>query len=275
MPPSYPLVRNQTKESIAKFFLSFGHVFKVFLIIVICITYGNRKLIGKATILLFFSMIYNTLLKQIFKVPLYPHLGEGYAFPSGHMHAFGLFYGYFFIHSKNPVFKVFTSIIIVGISISLVYMRYHHAFDVFGAVVFFVVELFIDDYIVHNYGEKIDLLVILSICVISTFGLFLEMHEIQFHIWLALYGMVGIILAFFVIKNSGYQNFLQKSLSLAITLTLNKFLTDFWKRCDFKRSYVSQLIYLFVPLIIIGALKVCQRVSLPRTFFDDWPIFRN
>ena len=115
MVDSYPLVRNPTLEAIAKFMLSFGHVNKLFPIITLGSIFGNRILFGKAAMILFFVMIYNTLLKNIFQVKLSSHLGEGYSFPSGHMHGFGLFYGFLFLNTKNIIIKTILSIIVVGI----------------------------------------------------------------------------------------------------------------------------------------------------------------
>lgn len=268
MVDSYPLVRNPTKESIARFFLSFGHIFKIYPFILSSFIFGNRLICAKATIFIFFSMIYNTLLKYTFKVPLNPHLGQGFSFPSGHMHAYGLFYGYYFLHLKNSIFGLIFLIIFIGIAISLVYMRYHKIFDVCGAILFVIFELIIDHFLSAKYGEKFTISIIFTICLISIFCLYLKIHQIQYHIWLAIYSIIGITVAFYVIQGGYGQNFLQKCLALLLTLTVRWILTKIWDYFDFDEFYLSEVPFILSPILTIYALKFSLLVKLPDIFID-------
>lgn len=268
MVDSNPIVRNPTKETIARFFLTFGHIFKIFPFIIASFIYGKHLICAKATIFIFFSMIYNTLLKYIFKVPLYPHLGKGYSFPSGHMHAYGLFYGYFFLHSRNLLFQIIFLIIFIGIAISLVYMRYHRALDVLGSILLVIFELYIDQLLTQKYGEKFVICLICSICLISTFCLYLKIHEIQYHIWLAWYTMSGIILAFYVIQINESQNFLQKSVALLITFLVRWIIEKIWDHFDFDDFYLSEIPFFLAPIYTVLALKFSMVLNLPEIFVD-------
>lgn len=260
---------DSTKESIARFFLTFGHIFKIFPFILAGFIYGNRLIIAKATIFIFYAMICNTLLKQIFKVPLYPHLGPGYSFPSGHMHAYGLFYGYFFLHSKSFILHSIFFFIFFGIATSLVYMRYHRQTDVLGSILVVFAELFIDQIIIEKYGEKKSVFFIVIICLICTFCLYLKMHEIQYHIWLAWYTMSGTILAFYAVQISNNQNFLQKSLALFVTLFGRWLIMKIWNSLDFDYYCLSEIPFLLLPLMTVAALKFSMMFDLPEIFVDQ------
>lgn len=120
---------------ISTLFLLFNKDVIMIPIIVIGLLSTRKKIFAHAMVLLTFTLIYNTLLKDIFKVPLYPWLHEGYAFPSGHMHTAVVFYGWLLIHSKNSL-KIPLLGIIAGVGWALIFERFHDLFDVAGAFLF-------------------------------------------------------------------------------------------------------------------------------------------
>lgn len=275
MVDSYPLVRNPTLESIAKFFLSFGRESKLFPIIFLGSIFSNRLLFGKSAVILFFVMIYNTLLKNIFKVRLNSHLGEGYSFPSGHMHGFGLFYGFLCVYSKNIVIKTILFIIVIGIGTSLVYMRYHVPFDVIGASFFLIFELILENYLSKKYGDKKVVLMIFGVTIINILGLIIMKVKLLDHIWLSVYGMIGAIIGFFYIKINGRVNFLQECFSLIILVGLNVIVFKSWSYFKFKQSFLTQIPFLFAPLSISLSLILSNYVNLPNVYIDDMKLSQN
>ena len=113
--------------------LELCHITVILPLVLIGLFSRHRNTLLQATFLLFFVMIFNTLLKYLFKVPLLPHLGDGYSFPSGHMHASGIFYAYLLIKSRNNIVKGILLGLILGIACSLVYFNYHRWEEIFGA----------------------------------------------------------------------------------------------------------------------------------------------
>lgn len=102
---------------------------------------GNKRIFGNGLIILLFSMIFNSFLKGLFQVPLHPAIGAGYAFPSGHMQASFVFYGWIFLHFKSILLRRVIPFIIVAIGYSLIYQGYHTFADVIAAIGFGVITL--------------------------------------------------------------------------------------------------------------------------------------
>lgn len=132
-----------TPYYIAQFFLTFSSFSALVALFLMGFIALNRKIWGQGFFLLLFTMILNTLLKYFFHVPLMPHLGKGFAFPSGHMHAAMAFYGWLFIHYRHPALRSLLLTVLTGIGFSLIYFRYHSLIDVIGAVAFGSLSLFI------------------------------------------------------------------------------------------------------------------------------------
>jgi hypothetical protein len=92
---------------------------------------------GNAILLVLFTMIFSAFLKSLFLVPLNPALGiKGYAFPSGHMQAAVVFWGFLFQTYSTPIFRKFLLFIMAGIGYALIQQGYHNFWDVGGAVGF-------------------------------------------------------------------------------------------------------------------------------------------
>lgn len=77
------------------------------------------------------STCINITLKVLFKIPLMPQLGKGYAMPSGHMQAAFVFYGLIFLIQKLRIKSFCFLILIIGFSI--IFKNYHTANDIICA----------------------------------------------------------------------------------------------------------------------------------------------
>lgn len=81
-------------DSLANFFLSFGHVTLIFPVVVLGYIWLSRSFFYHAITLIFLSMMVSFALKVTFKIPLPPLLKkEGFGFPSGHMQMATVLYG--------------------------------------------------------------------------------------------------------------------------------------------------------------------------------------
>jgi hypothetical protein len=96
----------------------------------------------RTVLLLSFTIIYNLGLKSIWQIPLLPPL-EGWAFPSGHMHAAVVFWGWLAIEVHRAWFTKIVLLFLCIISYGLIYYFYHYPIDVVGAAAFGSFSLFL------------------------------------------------------------------------------------------------------------------------------------
>lgn len=105
-------------------------------IIVVGLLWGRHPaMFGRTLLLVCFTMIYNLGLKSIWKVPL-PPLLDGWAFPSGHMHAAVIFWGWLSIEIRRVWFSEIVLLILLIVAYGLLYHGYHWPLDILGAIGF-------------------------------------------------------------------------------------------------------------------------------------------
>lgn len=127
-------------EHLANFFLLFSN--EIFLISLIFIGFAlSPKLTLVPTLLFFFTMIFNPLLKAFFNIPFPPELvarlgRNGFSFPSGHMQSACVFYGWFLVNNKSRLIRSILVIVIIGNGFGIIYNRYHNIYDILAAIFF-------------------------------------------------------------------------------------------------------------------------------------------
>jgi undecaprenyl-diphosphatase len=92
--------------------------------------------------LLFLTMLYNAILKHMFKWPL-PETcpGHGYGFPSGHTNFMTVFYVWIVVVNKNFILRFVVVVLWITSIISLVLAGYHYHIDVILAVPFSIFSI--------------------------------------------------------------------------------------------------------------------------------------
>lgn len=117
-------------------------VYGIVVFTMIGFVFVDRKVFGYCMYLLFLTMIYNTILKNIFQMPL-PETcpSTGFGFPSGHAHFYSVFYFWVMVHYKHNIFRIVCFIMWAFSCFRVVYLGYHYAFDVFAASVFALVSV--------------------------------------------------------------------------------------------------------------------------------------
>lgn len=246
-------------DILAHFFLKFGHITIIFPIVVLGMIFHKRDLYAKAVCVLLWVMIFNTLLKHLFKVPLFPHLGPGYAFPSGHMHAACAFYGYILYKVDNKYVKIFLGMLLSCIGFSLIHCHFHDFIDVSGAVVFAIAELAIYHFTSNKFRDKIVgyIAVLSAIVIMITLN---YVHKIEFHIWLAFYALVGMELALSITKDVQLKSIPYKVLAFIITSIAIAGVYYLFKYINFNTYYLSELRFILVPLIIVGSVSLVSKM---------------
>ncbi len=238
---------------ILRIFLKIGNVYSIAFISICGAIFHKHKMYLIPAALVCFVMIFNTLLKDFFKVPLFPHLGEGYAFPSGHMHAATIFYGYFLYKIKNPKIKILIAILLSIIGFSLIQCHYHDWFDVLGAVAFSTIELSLCNMLSKKLGDNELIKYIFGVTVISFITLHVT-YSTPPHTWLALYTSIGIVIFFFFgLKHK--LTIIQKIIALIISILSIWIINYIFKslHCFEGPEYIKTLNFLFFPLAIMEA----------------------
>lgn len=118
----------------AKAFLFFAQ--ENIVIVLLCIGFFgyDKKKITRTLFILLFSMIVNAFLKSLWKIPLPPEVGTGYAFPSGHMQNSMVLWGWLSLEIKRKAFFAFSISLLCGIAFGLIQLGYHSLIDILGAL---------------------------------------------------------------------------------------------------------------------------------------------
>jgi undecaprenyl-diphosphatase len=101
----------------------------------------KRDVFAKALCLLLFSMIFNAFLKSIWQIPLPTGVGDGFAFPSGHMQTATIFWFWIGLEFRHKFLWLLIAFLLSGIAFGLVHFNYHTLPDVLGAMFFATLTL--------------------------------------------------------------------------------------------------------------------------------------
>lgn len=248
-------------DSFAHFCLKFGHITFILPIVIVCMIFHKRDIYAKATCFLLWVMIFNTLLKHLFKVPLFPHLGAGYAFPSGHMHAASAFYGYILYKTDNKFVKIALIALLCALGFSLIHCHFHDLMAVLGAVGFAIAELLIYHVISINFGDKVVGVVSIVSAVAIMFTLNI-IYKVEFHVWLAFYALIGMETALSITQDNKLSSISRKSLALILSTIMIAGVYYLFKALAFDKFYLSEIRFALIPLIIVGAIHFSERVKV-------------
>lgn len=250
-------------ESFARFCLKFGHITFILPAVVFCMIFFKRDIFAKATCFLLWVMIFNTLLKHLFKVPLFPHLGTGYAFPSGHMHASAAFYGYILYRTGSNFLKCTLGVLLGCIAFSLIECHFHDFKDVGGALLFAILEIGVYHLLARYFGEQSVAVIALG-SAIAIMVVLSVIYKVEFHVWLAFYGLAGMELAQSIMEDSELHSVTQKFCALGIALALIVAVCYFFKFMAFDKFCLSEMRFALIPFIIVGTKKWVAKVVAKR-----------
>lgn len=242
-------------DSLAHFCLKFGHITVILPCVMLGIIFHKRDIYAKAACFLLYVMIFNTLLKILFKVPLFPHLGNGYAFPSGHMHAASVFYGYILYKTKYQSVKYILSAVICCLGFSLIYCNFHDLLDVVGAVGFAVAEIFAYHIIYQKFGESGTAFFSIISAIIIMFVLQI-IHKIEPHVWLAFYGLIGTEFSLMFFEDKKIKQISTKIVVSILSTLIIVALYYLFKFLDGNPAYITYIKFALIPIIIISCTNI-------------------
>ncbi len=177
-------------NQIANFFLLFSHDTVIIPMVIIGFIWIKRNIFYHAICLILLSMLFSAALKVSFQ-KISPY---GFCFPSGHMQAAVVLYGWLAYKFENRLLRIGTLILLSGIGISLVYLDYHDYLDVLGGIFFAVIVLWV--YISVLRKMKHDMLwMSISLATLFMLYIYLRYGQIIPHLWLAYYALIGFTLS--------------------------------------------------------------------------------
>lgn len=161
-------------------------------------------------LLLLFSTALNPALKSIFKIPLNPALGlEGYAFPSEHMQAAAIFYGWIMLSSNNYA-RALLSTLLAAMGAAMVIKGYHDLADIVAAVI--VAALVLWGYfqisqkpLFQQHTEYLGLILVAA-SFVSLVVLYCN-YKIQTFFYITFAGLTTLSLAWFCWKRKSHLNY--------------------------------------------------------------------
>lgn len=130
-------------NQLCNFFLFFSKETAIISTFFLGYFFYRRKVFFQALVLTLFGLTVAAALKALFKVPLLPHLGEGWSFPSGHMFTAVTFWGFLALELRNKIVSILVITLLAGIGFSLVYCNYHIFIDVIGSIFFSIILIFL------------------------------------------------------------------------------------------------------------------------------------
>jgi len=227
---------------IAKFFLAFSHETIILPLIILGYIWGSRDVFYHAICLMLTSMILNFALKITFKIPLHPSLSiPGFAFPSGHMQSPTVLYSWIAFRIRNLFVRIFISLLLLSIGISLVYSGYHNYYDIFGAVFFAAILLLIYSFLFRNKPHILHyFLIIFSTILMIYIG---AKNGLTPHMFLSYYALLAFIITDRVCAKSITQNFTHKLFS-----TILCFATIFIIKYIFSSKFFAEFPYYLTEL---------------------------
>lgn len=197
---------------ISKNFLSVFNTYFVMTVSCILYIFSNKDKHYKEMIcLMFLTMLYNSILKEVFKLPL-PETCKAncYSFPSGHMNFQSVFYIWMIFANKNNLFRIVLFIFLGITGIAIVLAGYHFARDVIITPIFSLSFILLFKYIIKKLNNENNLgsLFLIIAFVFSVINCFIS-NKFQYHVSLSLQSIYSLIL-FSAIFNQRKMNFILK-----------------------------------------------------------------
>jgi undecaprenyl-diphosphatase len=247
-------------EALAQETVKLGHHSVLFTALSPLVVFHRRTPAVTTACFVFFAMFANTLLKHTFKVPLFPHLGKGYAFPSGHMHIGCVFHGSLVLHFRNRFVILICSIMVIIEGISLYVCRFHDVKDLMGAIIVAAVELGVFDLLKSRVRLGL-LSLIVHLANIIMMLMLQILHTVEPHIWIAFYGYSGCLIAVFLFREIKIHHLFMQILTLFLIFILSELDLYLFRSLQLTQAKFRELRFFFSPIIIIGTTYLIGRIS--------------
>lgn len=239
--------------------MKFGTTYTIAVISFLIVIFSKKRENNGLIYLLFLTMIYNTILKDIFKLPL-PETcpSKGFGFPSGHMNFNAVFYFWLIMINRNAIVRAGLLLMLAIIGWGMVYSGFHYARDVILTPFFALAVIFLYKLYIKNLEKEKEFSIILMISM-SLIALAFKMKgNIEFHMIIA----YGIILGF----GSGILMLQKNKINLATKILMMfgaLLIFCFW---DEKHQLTVYHVFEKIKWIFVGGVISFFKMLLKRCY---------
>lgn len=184
-------------ECLSKEFLSIFNTY--FIMAISCLLYifsDKNKQYKEMICLMFLTMLYNSILKELFKLPL-PETCKAncYSFPSGHMNFQSIFYIWMIIKNRNNLFRMILLIFWIITGAAMVFAGYHFARDVIITPIFSLMFILLFKCITErlNNENALNSIFLIAAIIFSIINYMIS-KKFQYHVSLSLQSIYGLVL---------------------------------------------------------------------------------
>ncbi len=241
-------------DNFALFFLKFSEGIFILPILFVGYLWLNRNIFYNATCISLFSVIYVRFLKVFFQIY---SPGYGLSFPSGHALFATVFYGFIAFKFNSILIRFICTLIILLTYYSLVYLKYHDLFHIYGSFFFGMVLIYIYNAFIFKSRKKYEY----SLPLIGAFLIFYQFMIdglIKPYQWSIEYGIIGFIIS----HNKVKLKKLILSLNEKILSTFIAFIAFFLFSTLYSNYYlpdiISQSKWFFIGLM----LPISRNISI-------------
>lgn len=235
---------------LSKEFLSIFNTYFVTAIAVAFYIFSSKDKHYKEMIyVMFLTMLYNSILKELFKLPLpVTYHANCYGFPSGHMNFQSVFYIWMIIENKNNIFRLLLFVLWILTGVAMVFAGYHFARDVIITPIFSLACILISKYIIKKSNSKNNTeLIFIIIAFVFTIINYLIANKMQYHVSLALQSVYGLAL-FSILADKRKVNF---TLKLSFVIVGAFYLIATWNdKRDLYLVLLNSRFFLLVAFIV-------------------------
>ncbi len=247
---------------VSKEFLSIFNTY--FIMAISCMLYifsDKDKQYKEMIYLMFLTMLYNSILKEIFKLPL-PETCKAncYSFPSGHMNFQSIFYIWIILKNKNNLFRIFLLIFWIITGAAMVLAGYHFARDVVITPIFSFAFILLFKFIMKklNNENNLNLILLTTVFVFSIINYWIA-KKFQYHVSLSLQSIYALIL---------FDSIFNKKINLAMKFSLTiigaTYLIIVWNKHLDLYLLILESKFFFIYSFVVLLNKFCNSYILDK-----------
>lgn len=224
-------------------------------IAVVFYVFSKRVEHAHLVILLLFAMMYNSLLKELLKIPAPVTSPTRYGFPSGHMNFATMFFGWFMLIYKTKLLYLICPIALASASMGMIYLGYHDICEVALTPLLPICVLTVYNIYLRKVNLNDFILIFIIISSLCQFISFFMLDIIPMVGIIGSYGILGFGIGSLVLSHR-LRMIMVLVLASLIFFTLSDDIIQFSKNCVWLIAFGS------LPFILKMIVAIRQKFSL-------------
>jgi hypothetical protein len=242
-------------DVIAKQFLHAVNTYEVCGAAILLFVFAKEEKYSGLIYLLFLTMLYNSILKHLFKWPL-PETcpGHGYGFPSGHTNFMSVFHIWLILANNGVVLRAILIVLWITSITSIALAGYHYFMDVILTIPFSMLSIMLYKYAYKKFKTTR----ITSIIVWSATVFLLILYNIEgsvhAHVAIAYGSIIGFCLSSSIFNFSSNWK-LNLKIDMNAILGFVIFMVLLVSRCNLSAKYILSNLKSTILFAIVAAIR--------------------